>query len=169
MNLIDADVADGAATLSAGVSLSLSGHLKHLAPGRYRFGLRAAHIRLAPETDADLKIPSTIDSEEITGSETRIYVTAGGAADGPSGAGASLTALVGGVHTHTLGSSRDLFINPARLFAFNDKGELAAAPSMTAATAKKAEAKGEPAPSAEEGQAGVEPAIIKPEGTHGAD
>ncbi|HLM43322.1 MAG TPA: ABC transporter ATP-binding protein, partial [Myxococcaceae bacterium] len=61
MNLWDAEVsADAGARLSPEVAFPLSAHLRGLAPGRYRLGVRAHHLRLAPGSPEDVRIPAHV-------------------------------------------------------------------------------------------------------------
>jgi glycerol transport system ATP-binding protein len=101
------------------VALPLSGHLRALAPGRYRLGLRAHHLRLAPASEADMRLPARVEVEEVSGSETIVHATHGSL---------SLTAQVEGIHRHPLGTQLELFFAPARVFAFSPEGRLVAAP-----------------------------------------
>jgi len=95
--------------LSDNVTFTLSEHLRDLAPGRYRFGLRANHLRLARSSPADICLPSAALLEEISGSETRLHAACGSHV---------LTAQISGVHRHPLGTSLQLFIAPKHIFAF---------------------------------------------------
>ena len=73
MNLWDAEVTPGAgARLSPEVVFPLSGHLRGLAPGRYRLGVRAHHVRLAPGAPGDVRIPAHVEVEEVSGSESAL-------------------------------------------------------------------------------------------------
>jgi len=121
MNLLDAEILPGGEARLAGAVLRLSGHLGALPPGPCRVGVRPNHVRLAPASPADHRIPATVDIEEIGGSETLLHATAGGV---------PLSALLDGVHRHPLGASIDLFLDPGRLFAFalDGHGRLLAAP-----------------------------------------
>jgi glycerol transport system ATP-binding protein len=124
MNLFDIEVLSGGrARLTDDVTFPLTGHLSALSPGKYRLGIRASHVRLAPASEADQMLPSTVLLEEITGSETLLY-----ASSGPI----SITAQIPGVHRHSLGAPVDLFLATNRLFAFTLEGKLAAAPSLKA-------------------------------------
>ncbi|MFL5343215.1 MAG: ABC transporter ATP-binding protein [Hyalangium sp.] len=122
MNLWEVEVSGAEARLSPEVALPLSGHLRTLAPGRYRLGLRAHHLRLAPASDTDVRLPARVEVEEISGSETIIHATHGRL---------SLTAQMEGIHRHPFGAQLDLFASPGRLFAFSPEGRLVAAPSPT--------------------------------------
>ena len=123
MNLWDVEVVEGSeARLSPEVRFPLSGHLRGLTPGRYRLGLRAHHLRLAPASPEDLRIPAHVEVEELSGSETLVHATHGGL---------SLTAQVEGVHRHPFGAPVELFASPSRMFVFGPEGRLVAAPPFT--------------------------------------
>ena len=120
MNLWDAELsADAGARLSPEVAFPLSGHLRGLAPGRYRLGVRAHHVRLAPRSPEDVRIPARVEVEEVSGSETLVHAAQGGLA---------LAAQVEGVHRHPYGAPLELFVSPAHLFVFSVEGRLVAAP-----------------------------------------
>jgi glycerol transport system ATP-binding protein len=120
MNLWELEVTTGAgARLSPEVTFPLSRHLRGLAPGRYRLGLRAHHLRLAPASPEDVRIPAHVEVEELSGSETLLHAAHGGL---------SLTAQVEGVHRHPYGAPVELFASPSRMFVFGPEGRLVAAP-----------------------------------------
>jgi glycerol transport system ATP-binding protein len=119
MSLLDVEVSATEARLSPEVAVPLTGHLKALTPGRYRLGMRAHHLRLAPASEADVRIPARVEVEEISGSETIVHATHGTL---------SLTAQMEGIHRHPFGTRLDLFLSPSRVFAFSPEGRLVAAP-----------------------------------------
>ncbi|WP_245814618.1 ABC transporter ATP-binding protein [Cystobacter ferrugineus] len=120
MNLWDAEVTqDARLRLSPEVDFPLSGHLQGLAPGRYRLGLRAHHLRLSPSSPTDVRIPAHVELEEVSGSETLLHA---------AHAGLALAAQVDGVHRHPSGAPVELFAPPSRLFVFAPGGRLVAAP-----------------------------------------
>jgi glycerol transport system ATP-binding protein len=123
MSLLDVEVSASEARVSPEVALPLTGHLKALSPGRYRLGLRAHHLRLAPVSDADVRIPARVEVEEVSGSETIVHATHGKL---------SLTAQMEGIHRHPFGTQVDLFLSPSRVFAFSPEGRLVAAPPAQA-------------------------------------
>jgi glycerol transport system ATP-binding protein len=123
MNLLDVEVTEEAgARLSPEVSFPLSGHLRGLAPGRYRLGLRAHHLRLTPRSPEDVRLPVRVELEELSGSETLVHAVHGGLA---------LTALVDGVHSHPYGAPLELFASPSRLLVFSPEGRRVAAPPIS--------------------------------------
>jgi len=122
MNLWDAEVsANGRMRLSPEVDFPVSGHLQGLAPGRYRLGLRAHHLRLTATSPSDLRIPAHVELEEVSGSETLLHA---------AHAGLALAAQVEGVHRHPFGAPVELFALPSRLFVFSPGGQLVAAPPL---------------------------------------
>ena len=122
MNLLDLEVtAAGEARLSEHIHFPLSGSLRALTPGPYRLGIRPNHVRLAPSSEADLRLPAIVLLEEINGSETLIH-----ASSGPL----SITAQLPGIHRHPLGAKLDLFVAPGRLFVWGPEGRLIASPPL---------------------------------------
>jgi len=118
MNLLDAEVtASGEARLYDQLAFPLPEQLRGLAPGRYRIGVRANHVRLQRASQADLVLPAVALLEEVSGSETLVHATFG-----PR----TVIAQVPGVHRHALGEHLTLFVAPTRLFAFDAHGKLAA-------------------------------------------
>lgn len=122
MNLMPAEIEPGAepvARLSPDVSVAPPPHMRTLAPGRYRLGVRANHVALEPNRAVELAIPSIVELSEISGSETFVHARHG-----------DLTFVVQreGVHAYELGQSVTLYVDPARLFAFDAAGALVAAP-----------------------------------------
>ena len=123
MNLWDVEVsAESVARLSPDVAFPLSAHLRGLAPGRYRLGVRAHHLRLAPGSPEDVRIPAHVEVEELSGSETLLHAAHGKL---------SLSAQVEGIHRHPYGAPVELFVSPARMFVFGPEGRLVAAPPFT--------------------------------------
>ena len=115
MNLLDVEVAaDGSVRLGTDHALPPPAPL---AAGRYRLGVRANHVRLAPVSARDLRLSATVVAQEISGSETLIQGRAGVHA---------LAALVPGVHRHTLGQAITLYVDPDRLLVFAHDGRLVA-------------------------------------------
>ncbi len=121
MTLVDVEVSEREARVSPEVALPLTGHLRSLGPGRYRLGIRAHHLRLARESEADVRIPARVEVEETSGSETLVHATHGPLA---------LTAQMEGIHRHAYGTAVELFVSPARVFAFGPEGRLVAAPPV---------------------------------------
>jgi glycerol transport system ATP-binding protein len=119
MNMIDGFVADGQAHLGQ-ISVPLLGHLAQLAPGRYRFAVRASHLTLASKSGDDVGFEGIIELSEISGSETFIHVGHGGT---------SWVVQEEGVYSIGIDKHTRVFINPRNIFAFNEAGNLVAAPN----------------------------------------
>ena len=122
INLWDATLEDGHATLAPGVRFPLPPHLGDLAGRPCRLGLRPHHLCLAPRTEGAARIPATVELAEVDGSETLIH--------GRSGP-LSLLAHEDRVHSFELGQAVDLFLDPHALFAFDTAGRLLSAPSAS--------------------------------------
>lgn len=74
INIISGRVSESEVTFDEQVHFQLNSDLGSLAPGHYKFGVRASHIGLVPRADDDLEIPVTVDLAEISGSETFLHV-----------------------------------------------------------------------------------------------
>ena len=90
-----------------------------LPAGRYTFGLHASHLALDHGSAA---VPVVLELAEINGSETLLHGTSGGLA---------LMLQQIGVHNLELGTRLVFRFDPARLYAFDAAGKLAAAPDFT--------------------------------------
>src|SRR5699024_2190952 len=80
MNLADATVDGGRMTLAQNESFALPDHLRELEPGRYRLGVRPAHLGIAgeqPQHDNQIVLASEVEVAEIAGSETFIHTRYG--------------------------------------------------------------------------------------------
>ena len=108
MSLFDVTVQGGAAKLERGLEIPLPAHLRGLAEGSYRFGIRASDCRLRPH-DGSIPVPSEVELSEISGSETFVYLRHG-----------ELPFIVqeNGVFHHELGAALTFYIDPERLLAF---------------------------------------------------
>lgn len=113
---------EGVARVSSAVSLQLAEHIPGLAPGRYRLGVRANHVTLAPQSARDLTISAVVRAQEVSGSETLLHAESDSL---------TLAALLPGVQRLALGAAIKLYVAPAHLFVFHADGTLlsrAAAP-----------------------------------------
>jgi glycerol transport system ATP-binding protein len=124
MNLIDGHIADGVVRFANGASFAPSPNLKVLAPGEYRFGVRANHLGVRRASAAEVELPARVGLAEISGSETFIHASSGGI---------ELVVQEEGIHLLDLGAPIGIFLNPARLYAFAPgTGALVAAPARPA-------------------------------------
>ncbi len=120
MNLAEGELRAGELTLGAAERFAAPHHFAGLGEGRYRIGLRPAHLGMAPGGD-DITLGARVEVAEIAGSETFVHVSHGESA---------WVAQASGVHDFKLGEDIRVYIDPRRLFAFvRDDGRLMAAPS----------------------------------------
>lgn len=119
MSFLDAELFGGQIRLDGVDPFAAPAHIAALAPGPWRLGVRADHLRTRPATPADPKLPATIELSEVTGSETVLHARVGSAA---------VVAREAGVHGHRLGERIELFLRSGSLLAFAPDGSLAAAP-----------------------------------------
>jgi len=121
MNMVAGRVEAGRVRLGADVAFEAAGHLRDLAPGDYTFGVRASHFALTRRNGREVALPARVELAEISGSETFVHAEHGGT---------GLVVQEEGVHDHAMGARVELFLDPARVFAFAaSTGALAAAPT----------------------------------------
>jgi glycerol transport system ATP-binding protein len=115
LNLFDVELSGERASARAQPDLVFerSAPLAALAPGRYRFGVRAHDVRVRRRSERDLCVPAKVTLEEINGSETLLRAESGAL---------SWVAQLQGVEPFTLGDRVELFIDPMHLLAFDERG-----------------------------------------------
>ena len=119
MNLLPAKIADNQLHIADEFVTTPSLHMRTLANGNYRIGVRANHVTFAPTSPEDIAIPTQVGLAEISGSETFVHI---GHRD------LHVVAQLAGVHAYELGQTVTAYLNPKRLYAFDATGRLAAAP-----------------------------------------
>ena len=126
MNLVEAQAADDGIVLPSGLQLGLALPAQRRTTGfqALTLGVRASALRVAPR-GADLALPGTVELAEISGSDTFVHVAT------PIG---ELVAQLPGVHGFTLGSTLNLYLDPAQAFVFDARGDLLLAPAETRKT-----------------------------------
>ena len=101
-----------------------TGIFKGLASGTYVVGLRPHHLHLSrPGPDA-VAVRASVTVSEITGSESFIHAAF---------LDAQWVVSTQGVHNLELGKEIEIWVDPARMFVFDQRGRLAAAPDLAAA------------------------------------
>jgi glycerol transport system ATP-binding protein len=120
MNLLEAAVDHGHARLAPDLAFELPAHMRNLAPGRYRLGVRPSHVSLGAVGAEGIAIDAQVDLAEISGSETYLHLRHGGL---------GFIAQVKGVHTFEIGAPIRVWLDRTRLFAFDAEARLAGAPS----------------------------------------
>ncbi|HET7499880.1 MAG TPA: ABC transporter ATP-binding protein [Kofleriaceae bacterium] len=125
INLVEGVVQDGAIELGGEIRIAIDGaaggggprvgaHLEGLAPGAYRFGIRASDCRLHAAGPGDVAVRGRVELSEISGSETFVYV------HGQAAGAESLRFIVqqDGVFHHRLDDELTVYLDPDRLLAF---------------------------------------------------
>lgn len=117
MNVFDGAIEDGQVRIGGTLPLPLPDHARELAPGPYRFGLRAMEIDLGSDDDPK----GTVTFSEVSGSETFIHVETGFG---------SLVLHIDGVHSFDFGTAVSVAIDVERLFIFGIDEQLVAFPQV---------------------------------------
>ena len=120
INYLDAGVNSDYVYFGQNIQIPLTGHLKGVAPGDYKIGVRSNHLFLSRTDDNDVEFMVRVELSEINGSETITHVNHNET---------SLVVLDDGIHPHKIGSEISVFINPRSLFLYNSAGSLVASPS----------------------------------------
>jgi len=112
--------ADGFHT-AEGLRIAPPSQAAGLPPGDYLFGFRPHHLFLEPPGPSAVALEASVAISEITGSESFIHVDHGGE---------RWVALAHGVRPITVDQGVTVYLDPERLFVFDESGELAAAPAL---------------------------------------
>jgi glycerol transport system ATP-binding protein len=104
-------------TLDTGLVMPASGAVAAMPDGQYTVGFRAHWLTLKPSAADAMAIPAVVSVAEITGSESFIHVDVGKH---------RFVAQVPGVQRLEPGSSVTVYIDPRRLFLFDETGRLMA-------------------------------------------
>ncbi len=99
-------------------------HMAELAAGAYRFGVRAHHLSVERTAESDLQLDAVVELAELSGSETFLHLVL------PIGDGVPCVAQQVGAWPHALGERLPVYLDPARVYAFDERGGLAAAPAL---------------------------------------
>lgn len=91
----------------------VSDDLRGLAPGEYRFGVRASHISLGPQAADDIEVDMIVDLAEISGSETFLHV---------HGDRFYMTVHLEGVHEFTVDAPVTLYFPARKVYVFDRQG-----------------------------------------------
>jgi glycerol transport system ATP-binding protein len=118
MNIFNGAIERGKIQLQGGVRLPLPAYMANLPQGSYRFGLRAADLRLGS------MIGSQVVLSEISGSQTILHL------QGDIGA---FILYEEGVYQHAIGDTVQVDLNSDRIYSFSVEGDLIAGPTATGA------------------------------------
>jgi len=116
MNILNGSIEKGKIQLQGGVRLPVPAHMANLPQGSYRFGLRAADLRLGG------MIGSQVELSEISGSQTLLHLR---------GAIGTFILYEEGVYPHAIGDTVQVDLNSDRIYSFSVDGELIAGPAAT--------------------------------------
>jgi len=108
LSLFDVTVADGTAKAASGLAIPLAGHLRELAAGEYRFGIRASDCSLHARAGL-VPVQAKVELNEISGSETFVYLRHGDV---------DFIVQETGVFHHDQDAELTFYLDPARLLAF---------------------------------------------------
>ena len=116
MNIFHGAIEDGEIQVQGEIRLKVPAHMTHLPHGPYRFGLRAADLRLGS------MIGSQVELSEISGSQTILHLR------GDIGA---FVLYEDGVYQHAIGDTVQIDLNPDQIFSFSVDGDLITGPAAT--------------------------------------
>ncbi len=119
INYINGSVENSHIQLGKNIRIPLSGHLKDLGAGQYKFGIRSNHLFLSRKHKDDAKIAARVELSEINGSETFIHLIH---------ENLPLVVQDEGIHPHKIGAQIFVFVSPNSLFAYDRDGCLVASP-----------------------------------------
>jgi glycerol transport system ATP-binding protein len=114
----------GEVRLSTGQGIPAAGAFASLPDGAYTIGFRAHHLALDALPAPAIALQASVSVAEITGSESYVHLDVGSH---------RLVALVPGVRRLEPGQSVTAFLDPRRIFLFDDSGALAASALSRAA------------------------------------
>ena len=121
MNVVAGRIANAAIQLGEGNPVAVPEHLRALPEGSYLFGVRPNHVLMKRCNSSDIEIRTRVDLAEISGSETSIHFDHGGS---------SWVSRLDGVRPLGVDEPISVYIEPQRVFAFDPRGALIAAPDQ---------------------------------------
>ena len=128
INALHSEVSGGRALMGDRIPVPLSGHLKDLPDGVYRFAFRSHHLWLSRQETDDIAVEGNVELAEINGSETFVHVQHDDS---------SFVVQQEGVHPFAMGSPITVYLNAKHLFAYDAEGLLIAAPPAAPSPAQR--------------------------------
>jgi glycerol transport system ATP-binding protein len=119
INAFDAEIRTGEVRMLDAAALPARGRLAMLPDGRYRIGLRAHQVTVGAANGRHYTFPARVVLTEITGSESFVHLSTGGA---------KWIAVLAGVHDFAPGIDVLAAVDPEDCFVFDERGALVAAP-----------------------------------------
>jgi len=123
INFLKGEVHADSALLGTNIRIPLKGSMQDLAPGRYRFGVRANHLVSNAHENKDVAIQGVVALSEINGSETFIHV---------NHADTRLVVQENGIQSRRIGSEITLYADSGSFFVYDLEGRLVASPAASA-------------------------------------
>jgi len=117
MNFVTATKQGNRMILGNGITTPATGRFALLKDGQYQAGFRANHLHLRQNTADSVEFACTLGANEITGSETFLHLHHG--TD-------QWVGLVHGVQDLPIGGKIAIWLDPAQVYLFDPKGNLAA-------------------------------------------
>lgn len=125
MNVLEGEIRDGHVSFEGEPAFAVDAGMSRLEEGRYHFGVRPAHLAIAPQSDDDLALDVCVELAEISGSETFLHV---------GNARMSLVAHLEGVHGFQVDAPLRLYVPVHRLYVFDMEGRTVAVPAEVGAS-----------------------------------
>ncbi|MEC9482117.1 MAG: ABC transporter ATP-binding protein [Halomonas sp.] len=120
INVMHGHITGTEVTFDSELHFPVSQEMRSLAPGEYRFGVRASHITLKPRAEDDIELKMIVDMAEISGSETFLHA---------HNDRFHLTVHLGGVHELHAGSPLTLYFPTHKAYAFDRHGAVVHIPA----------------------------------------
>ncbi|MDX1606274.1 MAG: ABC transporter ATP-binding protein, partial [Candidatus Competibacterales bacterium] len=120
INLVPGNLDQRGLHIGRDIRVPLVGHMSDLRHGSYQVGVRANHLYVKRHSEQDVEVDCEVDLAEIGGSETFIHARHGDI---------EITVQQEGAHEFHLGDKISVFVDPRRLFVFDESGSLVANPS----------------------------------------
>ncbi len=117
MTILKAKLSDGEIIVGEQIKFKYPTHIRNQPNGDYHIGFRANEMFTVGE--GRFELTGLISLVEVSGSETLIYF---------STSAGEVVVLQEGIHNLQIGEKISVFINPRRIFLFDNTGALSAAP-----------------------------------------
>lgn len=101
-------------------SVAVVGSFANAPEGSYKIGLRPHHVSLEKPSSVSMELTASVETTEITGSESFIHMAVGDL---------KLVALTHGIHPLAGGDRIKVFLPAERFFVFSADGDLVSSPS----------------------------------------
>lgn len=117
MTILDGEIKDNQVIIGKAMQFPVPSHIKSMASGKYKFGIRASEVTLGLTGSSSEE--GNVALSEVSGSETLLYVKL---------AIGEVVLQLEGIHEYRIGEKVAVSLAPHRIFLFNMDGTLCAAP-----------------------------------------